>query len=161
MTDAYRNIIKDFYEAGKGLYIWGDNHPFFADSNEILNKLFPGLGMKLEGNDPGRQTLNARTSPDENGFDSEHVIFTGIENLYEGYTIARVIYPTTSPITTIAKSSHGYPVTCILDDGYHHLVIDGGFTRLFPQVWNVTPGTSRFVKNISAWLYGIDSDWVD
>jgi hypothetical protein len=161
LSEEHLTIIEEFYRRGKGLYLWGDNQPFFADANAVLTKIFPTDGVRLEGNDPGTKTLVAKTTPNGVGFDSEHFIFTGIENLYEGVTIARVIYPERTRITTIAMSSHSYPVTCILDDGTHRLAIDGGYTRMYPDFWNVTAGTSRFVKNISAWLCGFEGDWVD
>ena len=161
LSDEHITIIDEFYRRGKGLYLWGDNHPLYADANAVLAKIFPNEGVRLEGNDPATKTLTKKTSPNGIGFDSEHFIFTGIENLYEGITIARVLSPERTHITTIAMSSHGHPVTCVLDDGTHRLAIDGGFTRLIPSFWNVTAGTSRFVKNISAWLCGFETDWID
>jgi hypothetical protein len=161
LSPVQLDLIEEFYERGRGLYLWGDNRPFYAEANAILAKLFPGEAVRLEGNDNGTKILTARTTSDGVGFDSEHFVFTGIENLYEGVTISRVLSPTTSLITAIALSSHGYPVTCALDDGTHRLAIDGGFTRLFPDRWEVTAGTSRFVKNISAWLCGFEVDWIE
>jgi hypothetical protein len=153
--------LKAFYDRGKGLYIWGDNQPYYADANALLAVLFPGQGVQMFGNDPGQVTIRARPGPTQTGIDAEHIIFTGIENLYEGITIARVQAPPNTGITPIAISSSLFPVTSVLDDGTHRLAIDGGFTRMYPQFWNVSAGTSRFVKNISAWLVGIDADWVE
>lgn len=161
LNEKHVSAIERFYQRGKGLYLWGDNYPYYVDVNTILAKLFPNQGVHMEGNDHGTKTLTARPSPEGIGFDSNHVIFTGVEKLYEGITIARVRYPPTTNIKTIAMNSHGSPVTCVLDDGHHRLAIDGGFTRMIPSFWQVTPGTSRFVKNISAWLCGVESDWIE
>ncbi|KAG5189820.1 hypothetical protein JKP88DRAFT_232890 [Tribonema minus] len=55
-------------------------------------------------------------------------------------------------------SSHGHPLTCVVDDGQHRLIVDGGYTRLFCH-WDAA-GSARLVKNASAWLCGVDADWV-
>ena len=34
------NLIYDHFNRGRGLYIWSDNNPYYADSNVILKKLF-------------------------------------------------------------------------------------------------------------------------
>jgi hypothetical protein len=35
LTPEHLAIIKRFFESGKGVYIWGDNDPFYADANAV------------------------------------------------------------------------------------------------------------------------------
>jgi hypothetical protein len=163
MTDAHIQSIKSFYEKGRGLFIWGDNVPWYYDSNRVLKSLFgDAANVQMEGNDESQKVLQAKdqANPNSSGFEAKHILFTGVAMLFEGVTIARVRAPVQTNIKTIMVNSHGNPVTCILDDGKHRLVIDGGFTRLFDQFWSQSAGTGRFVKNMAAWLCGVDSDWV-
>ena len=37
------------------------------------------------------------------------------------------------------------------------LILDGGFTRLYPSFWDRTAGTARYVVNAAGWL-GVDDD---
>ena len=40
LKDQHYNVIKEFYDAGYGLYIWGDNDPYYQDANFIIKKMF-------------------------------------------------------------------------------------------------------------------------
>ena len=152
-----------YYNQGMGLAIWGDNDPLYVDANRILKELL-GSGVYLTGNDPATQVLSSRKgqTSDSVGFDAGNIMFTGVNQLYEGVTIARVMYPSQSGVELLMTSSHKHPVTCIVDKPGtgKRLLIDGGFTRLWDSYWKDSAGTSRFVKNTAAWLCGIDSDWV-
>jgi len=158
LPSACYEKLKDAYFKGKNLYLWGDNHPYFAEANIILNLVLPGKGVQLSGNDPGQKVQLARQVSSGPGFSSKHVIFTGIASLYEGVTIAR-ISKGSSDLSMIMNGSSGYPVTAVLDRVHTsgRLAIDGGFTRLCHN-WD-NAGSSRFVKNIAAWLAAIDCDW--
>src|SRR5260221_4225633 len=47
LTDAHVKIIKKFFDAGHGVYIWGDNDPYYADANFVAKAL---LGTTMLGN---------------------------------------------------------------------------------------------------------------
>lgn len=142
----------------KGLFIWGDNDPYTADANAILQRLpFLKGSVSLNGNYMADRILAEHPAPaamraaGQSGF-KPHFITTGIESLYEGITIADVRDPRQlcQPIITCSdQKSH---VTCLHNTSTHRILIDGGFTRLFPDRWARTAGTSRFVTNAACFL---------
>ncbi len=79
-----------------------------------------------------------------------HRLTTGLESLYEGITIADVQDPQQicEPIITCSdQKSH---VTCLYDKDMQRVIIDCGFTRLYPDRWAKTAGTSRYVTTLNA-----------
>jgi hypothetical protein len=82
--------VHAFHKAGGGLFIFGDNDPFFEHANVYLRANF---GFKLQGDYHAAQKLafagvdDCSKYPPPKGQFSEHMIFTGIETLYEGITI--------------------------------------------------------------------------
>jgi uncharacterized protein YegL len=137
-------IIKDFFSSGKGLYLWGDNEPFFADANAISEQLF---SIKMSGNEEGDTVVQKKSSLSSGGF-VDHPITTGLDFLYEGVTIAT--FPTHKDFNVLVYSSCGKPVTVVYDKNNRRAILDGGFTRLYCN-WD-TAGTARYVKNAAAWL---------
>lgn len=148
LTPRHRAVIRAYYEGGGGLYIWGDNDPLYADSNEITREL---LGVTMSGDTFGDQVIGVQKSPGSPGIIAGHPIATGIVNLYEGITIATV-GTHKNTVMPLVISSDRKVVTAYVDDGKHRMLIDGGFTRLFHK-WD-TAGTDRFVVNCAAWLAG-------
>jgi len=150
LTAEHMVVIKEFWERGKGVAIWGDNEPYFADANFALKSLLPGCSMS--GNLPGNQTIGLREDKDDGkaGF-RQHLITTAVQQLYEGVTIATISLPpnAASGIHPLINGSAGNLVTAIVDSN-NRLIIDGGFTRLFCQ-WD-TAGSARYVKNVACWL---------
>ena len=142
----------------KGLFIWGDNDPYFADANAILLRLpFFKRSVSLAGNFPAEGILTEHPAPSamraqgSSGF-KPHFITTGLESLYEGVTISDVRDPQQlceRIITCSDKKSH---VTCLHNSSTHRVIIDGGMTRLYPEAWCKTAGTSRFVTNAACYL---------
>ena len=73
LTAAHVDVIKAVWRTGLGLYIAGDNDPYFADANALL----AGLGLPLmAGNFLGRAVLRPVSDY------IEHEITTGIEGAY-------------------------------------------------------------------------------
>jgi hypothetical protein len=83
----------------------------------------------------------------------DHLITTGLENVFEGITISTVHDPN-NVMTPLIWSTDGNVVTSILDDQQHRLIIDGGFTRLYCN-WD-SAGTGRYIKNAAAWLVNVE-----
>jgi hypothetical protein len=137
-------VIEDFFHSGRGLYLFGDNDPFYTEVNVVLRKLF---NTDLRGNDMGTKTVHPTDSKGSPGF-IKHLLTTGLAHLYEGVTIAHV--PTTNLLIPLVTSSHSKVVTAIHDQKGKRCVVDGGFTRLFVQ-WDEA-GSARFVKNCAVWL---------
>jgi len=136
--------IQEFFGSGRGIYLWGDNDPYYADINPITQILFD---TSLEGNKPGDQIVTAKNGKSRSGFES-HLITTGIEYLYEGVTVATL--SNQSILQPLMYGSDGSRLIGIFDQDGKRAIVDGGFTRLFIK-WD-TAGTGRYVKNAASWL---------
>ena len=151
MSAAHIAVIKSYFEGGGGVYIWGDNDPFYADANAVSKSL---IGVTMSGNLHGNKCVQVQRSPGQPGLIA-HEITTGIQQLYEGITIATI--QAAAHVHPLVVGSEGNTVTAFYDDNGHRLIIDGGFTRLYCN-WD-TAGTSRYVVNAAAWLCSFNSDW--
>jgi len=148
-----------FHKSNKGLMLWEDNDAKpGGHTTETLQKLFR---MSLQGNDPGTQIMRAAADCSQKlTFSRSHPIATGLNNLYEGFTIC---YPTSTPqpLKILATSSSGRPNIMYVEEGKNkssgRVVIDCGFTKLFEQCWTTT-GTARYVVNATCWLSGFLDD---
>lgn len=163
-------LIKAFFDAGHGVYIWGDNEPLYADANRVAGALVPGL--RMEGNLAGNQVVGIAAGKHAKvGLRAGHLITTGLEHLYEGVTIATVQFGAAdgrtaalydgeggaarSPklpagFTPLLYGSVGNLVTVAYEKDGKRLLMDGGFTRLAVS-WD-DAGTARYVKNAASWL---------
>jgi hypothetical protein len=139
--------VKAFWDSGKGVAIWGDNEPYYADANAIMQAMLPGTSM--HGNVYGGKQVQPNSTGSGPGF-RQHLVTTGIENLYEGITIATITHNGHKSLTPLIYGSAGNLVATVFDDGKRRAIFDGGFTRLFCS-WN-TAGSARYVKNLAAWL---------
>jgi hypothetical protein len=145
LTDEHVAVIKDFFDSGRGVYIWGDNEPYYADANVVGKAL---LGVEMHGNVPGGQNVSVARGTQKVGVAANHLLSTGLENVYEGITIATIDGNQT--LTPLIYGSAGNLVTAAYDKDGKRALFDGGFTRLFIG-WE-TAGTARYVKNAAAWL---------
>lgn len=145
LTDAHLDVIEGYFEEGHGVYIWGDNQPYYADANAVAERLFGG---SMHGDLMGDQTVGLATHDARGSLARNHDITTGLEHLYEGITIATV--EEHADLQPIVVGSAGNLVTAVYDKGGKRAVIDGGFTRLYNK-WD-TAGTARYVKNAASWL---------
>ena len=140
--------IRKFFNSGRGIYIWGDNDPFYADANYVAKDLFD---VTMFGNIEGNRTVSLKTSTSQSGFIS-HLITTGIENLYEGHTVATIEEgPLLKPLL---YGSGGNVISSVYDNDGKRAIIDGGFTRLYMK-WD-TAGSARYVKNAASWLVNLE-----
>ncbi len=145
LNDEHLRAIQEFFEAGHGVYIWGDNAPYYVDANAVARRL---LDASMEGNLPGDRVVNLRFGERRVGITPDHLISTGLEWLYEGITIA-TIHPS-GPMQPLLYGSAGNLVSAYYDHDGRRAILDGGFTRLYRH-WD-TAGTARYVKNAAAWL---------
>ena len=161
LTDGHCQAIQAFVNSGKGLFIWGDNDPYTADANALLRHLEQTNELSLSGNFVGDTNLvEAKLDGRESlkgvpGF-TNHLVTTGLETLYEGITIAKVRGHPDHPVKQfkpLIRSSDGEVVTAFHDRNHVRIMIDGGYTRLYPDRWGRTAGTARFVTNAACWLY--------
>lgn len=143
------DTVESFFNEGRGLYIWGDNAPYFVDANLVLERLFR---TAMFGNSPGDQVVSIRTAEATSGLVPGHLVTTGLTNIYEGITIAEV--PTTELLRPLVYGSNGRVVTAYYDNDGRRAIVDGGFTRLYNK-WE-SAGTDRYIVNAAAWLLNIE-----
>ncbi len=146
LNDEHAEIIKRFFDSGKGVYLWGDNDPYHADADFLAKKL---IGVDMNGYYNGGQNVTFKSEDNNSGMLPDHLITTGLEFVYEGVTISKINDPN-QVMTPLIWSSDGNVVAAIYEDQGQRLIIDGGFTRLYGS-WN-NAGTGRYVKNAAAWL---------
>ncbi|MDQ3262435.1 MAG: hypothetical protein M3Y59_02065 [Myxococcota bacterium] len=147
LNDEHATIIKRFFDAGHGVYIWGDNEPYYADANFIAQKLF---GASMSGNLMGDQTVGLEKAKGGQtvGLKRRHLLSTGLEYIYEGVTIATIA--PNDALQPLIYGSAGNLVAAYYEKNGKRAILDGGFTRLYVK-WD-TAGTGRYVKNAAAWL---------
>lgn len=144
LNDEHLAVIMEFFESGHGLYIWGDNEPYYSDANFLANALFD---TTMSGNLPGDNVVTLQDGEGA-GLLPNHLVTTGLQHLYEGITIATL--DTTGPFEPLLYGSAGNLVTAVYEHEGRRAILDGGFTRLYIH-WD-TAGTARYVKNAAAWL---------
>lgn len=149
LTPLALDAIESFFQEGRGLYIWGDNDPYFVDANLILQRLFK---VSMFGDSPGDEVVTLRTSDGSSGLIPGHLVTTGLRNVYEGRTIAEV--PTTGSLNPLIYGSNGKVVAAYHDRGGRRAIVDGGFTRLYHK-WE-SAGTDRYIVNATAWLLNVE-----
>ncbi len=152
LTAKHLEEIRNFWDSGRGIYVWGDNDPYHADANYLTRSLF---GCSMNGNTMGNQIVTPQIKPGQPGFIS-HLITTGLQFLYEGITIATI--QNNSQLQPLIYGSAGNVVTAIYDLDGKRAIIDGGFTRLYNN-WD-TAGTGRYVKNAAGWLVNYERFWI-
>ncbi len=149
LSPAHIALIKKFFDEGHGVYIWGDNEPYYADANAVGLAL---LGVKMLGDVPGDQTVGLQKTPTTAGVLRRHLLTTGLEYLYEGITIATV--QPNQVLSPLLYGSANNLVAGFYDSKGKRAIFDGGFTRLFLK-WD-SAGTARYVKNAAAWLTNVE-----
>jgi len=85
LTGTHVKQIADFHRGGGGLALWGDNDPFFHEANLIMAELDYGT---MVGNFYGSQIVGPQRSAGQPGFNARHPVLHGIDELFEGITIA-------------------------------------------------------------------------
>ena len=142
-------LIADYYKAGHGIYIWGDNDPWYVDANVVLDRLF---GTYMDGNMPGQKVISIQKGPGQPGIIENHPITTGIVSFYEGHTVATV--HTGRYLKPLVYGSDRTVITAYYDENGRRVLADGGYTRLYCN-WD-TAGTDRYVVNAASWLANVE-----
>jgi hypothetical protein len=156
-VSKFKEAVINYHRKGRGLMIWGDNEPYFSHANIVLPDL---VGCTLTGNDYGDKVIGYGDKSERGKFDNSHMIFAGINNLYEGITIC---YPTieSHKLHTLATSTDNNPCILNCDKGQSNyndggrIVVDTGFTKLFSNYW-ASAGQARYVVNASVWLVDLE-----
>lgn len=151
LNEEHLEVIKDFFNQGKGVYIWGDNAPYYADANYVGQAL---MNITMSGNLSGGRSVMLKDEENQSGIRQNHLITTGMNYLFEGITIATI--SENEHMTPLVWGSAGNLVTAVYEKDGKRAIFDGGFTRLYCN-WD-TAGTGRYVKNAAAWLANIEND---
>jgi len=149
--NEFREAVMRFHESGRGLFIFGDNTPFFVHANMVLPAL---VGTRLVGDTPGNRVLSYGNPKTPGEFDENSLIFGGINYLFEGITIC---YPESDgKLTHLATSTNEKPCISFLDSTEQHgrLVVDCGFTKLYKD-WT-SAGQARYVVNVCVYLVDVE-----
>lgn len=152
MTGSQRDIIIKHWKEGMGLYVLGDNDPFFVDANFLLKSMYPGLDIVMSDNYRGNKNLSL--NPDgKGGHIVEDYLTTGIVNCYSGDTVAEIFNTKLIPgfVPVMYESTNhltvGYaPAT----ETCGPVVISGAFTTFYHGL--DTAGSTRFIENTIAFL---------
>ncbi len=145
LTPEHHLAIKEFFDSGHGVYLWGDNDPCNADADKLASIL---IDARVTGDLPGDKTVGRSPGAGKPGVATDHLLTTGLENIYEGVTVATV--KPSGAMTPIIWGSAGNLVAAAFEKGGKRLVVDGGFTRLSYK-WD-SAGTGRYIRNAAAWL---------
>jgi len=143
--------LEKFHKAGKGIALW-------ADIQNVQASLFLEhlCGVTLEeGTTSGKFYLKVGDVSKPKNL-AKHLVTTGLTNLFEGCTTS---FPKNykGKINVIGNSSKGKPcIFTIEEPKTGPILVDCGFTKLYPNYWGSAAGTPRYVRNIGVWLLGLD-----
>ncbi len=141
--------IKSFFEKGRGVFIWGDNEPLYEDANYVAKHLFEG---NMQGNVYGDKSVGVQVQQNKAGLKRNHLVTTGITQLYEGITIATI--DLNKDLEPLVYGSADNIVMAVYDKNGNRAIMDGGFTRLYYK-WD-SAGTARYVVNAATWLVNVE-----
>jgi len=177
LKEQFVSAVVDYHKSGGGLFLWGDNEPFYYEMNLILQQIAkinndekkPSY-IQFSGNTNADRVLSYGDPTKPGEFDKDHIIFSGINYLYEGVTICYPViqssiddpfidpsadcFPkTVGEYDVLATSSNGKPVILKIEKKNEcgRVIIDSGWTKLYAANWN-TVGQSRYVVNACVWL---------
>lgn len=147
------DAILNFNKKKKSLMLWGDNDPYNLHVNLVLDRIFSG--MYVAGNYMGDKIITADEKASQSKFNANHAIAYGLNNIHEGITIC---HPENihKDFSIFAYNSLNEPlvVHCDETDNHGRMIVDCGFTKMFPQFWR-NAGTNQYISNCVVWLSGI------
>jgi len=154
--NEFIETILDYHKKGGGLMIYADDEPLVQHANKILPRL---VGCELVGNTPAGNTLQYGVGEQKGYFDENHLVFAGINKLYEGQSIC---YPDQKcKLKVLATSTDGNPCILCCEAGESNfenggrIVVDTGWTKLYDDNW-ASAGQARYVVNATVWLLNLE-----
>jgi hypothetical protein len=142
------NVCEKFWKQGGGLFILGENEPFFDHANVVLER-FTDIPEFLKGNEPGGSVL------DISKFQHEHLLLSGLDYIFEGITICHA--PKPASLSVLIRASTNNPIIMYKDMDQTkagRIVVDCGYTKMWMN-WEHA-GTERYFCNVAVWLLGLD-----
>ncbi len=151
LTDAQIELLVDEWKSGTGFYVFGDNEPYYVDTNRLLKAM--GL-PQMSGNYHACKYLTPYNAATGKGF-HDCLVTTGIDKrLYEGQTIAE--FEKDDVLRTECKvvfNNTGGGISVIMrqaKNGCGQVIIDGAFTKLYCK-YDAT-GSKWLVVNSACFL---------
>jgi len=155
-NEKFLEAVLDFHKKGGGLMIYGDNEPLYVHANIVLPDL---VGCELTGDTPAGKILQYGPGEKSGYFDENHLVFAGINHLYEGVTIC---FPDKEcKLKTLATSTDGNPCILCCEAGESNIenggriIVDSGWTKLYKMYW-ASAGQARYVVNATVWLLNLE-----
>jgi uncharacterized protein YegL len=146
LNDRQVRMITEYVRRGNGLAIWADNEPFYADANLLAQAL---IGSSFSGNEVADRVMVPGPDGTPGRF-VEHQLTQGMNNLYEGVTIC-TIHPAPG-VTILGRSHDGQRCLGCFEREGERIVLDTGFTKLYPDRVHRSAGLGRYLSNIAFWL---------
>ena len=72
LSEQHIDVISEFFHKGKGVYIWGDNQPYYVDANRVAQRL---IECSMSGNWHADKVVNEAMKDGDIGF-MKHQITT-------------------------------------------------------------------------------------
>lgn len=143
-------LIKDFFEAGHGVYLLGDNADYYTDANYIGNVL---VNATLYGDFSGEKQItfpqkNSKSTNQQKGKLMVHDLTKDLKHLYEGITVSG-LSPRAGNMTPVVYGSDNEVLISTYEEDNKRLILDGGFTRFYNS-WDEQTG--QYTRNAVLWL---------
>jgi hypothetical protein len=146
LSEKQIRLVEKFVDAGNGLLVWADNEPYYADANLLARKI---INTEFSGNREANQVMTPGKSISPGHFIG-HPLTQGVNNLYEGITICTIA--PAPHLTILAQSHDGQMCMACYEQGNRRIVLDTGFTKVYPGCFEKSAGTPRYFRNIAFWL---------
>lgn len=152
LQKAHADAVAEAWRAGLDVCLLADNAPLFLDANPILDRI--AKGASFSGDWRADKIIGPRTGSRGGGFDKASPVFHGIEQFWEGYTVATITCA--GKLTPICWHTGGKPLIAVRDSAGKEgrLALHGGFTQFFAARMNEKAGTERVGVNLAGWLAG-------
>jgi len=160
-TYSYSMLVS-YVKSGKSVFIWGDNTPYFSQSNNFFASYFGNKEYQLTGNNPGQQELKSGDGIKTKTFSKFHPLSKGFVKLYEGFTICywSRAFPGFEVFAKQSISTMDVPVIWYKEmtavEG--RILVDCGFTKLYKGAQFYTPDVSRYISNAACWLANLENN---
>lgn len=168
--------LRAFMKRGKGVYVMADNSPYVHEANVIGRALH---GINIQGGYYGGQTVNVvapgvvkkmveeamkkgdmeklselRRAGFLNGklYAEDHELLTGIQQIYEGITIASM--SPSKDLDVILRASDNQSLVAVSKKPGERMIYDGGFTRLYCGWDQHAAINAQWYRNVAAYLSG-------
>jgi hypothetical protein len=151
--------LEQFLKKQKGLYILGDNFPFYHQADLIAKRLHQAEYYHVDSSKGmisvmrhGSQPFKDKEKEAKSCIAIDHEVFSGIYQFFEGDTVSAI--KPGEKLKTIAYGTSGDPILCIPHDTEQFILYDSGFTRILDKYIHDEYSTRQWIKNVAFYLEG-------